>query len=156
MLVIFDNLRDDIRDEAIHLLLKIFSNIINHTTNKGKYINLNAKSIVQNLSQCDPAGCILLLAGFNLSEDNTRLIWSETKHNIKIMTIIYNILNSMTKTKQSTNLENHAVQMPLIFKGIQQNSNISGVSVKSTLLQQEFLGLNLHSELTFVIEGKPD
>ena len=115
--------REDIRNKAIKLLLKIFSNLINHPIKRKKYRAFNnAKKINKKLSRCKPAQHILLLSGFTLSNDQTRLIWMNTNENMMVIKYIHNILSSMTNPAQITNINNnHQQQAQLIFNQMQQN-----------------------------------
>ena len=111
--------------------MKIFSNIIKNPNQVGKYGNLNAKIMKKKLSLCDPAGDLLLFSGFELSNDNTRLIWKSTDQNMMIMKYIYNTLASMIHPlpKSSTNSDEQPTQ--LMFYQMQQNSMKSKKNIES-------------------------
>ena len=76
-------LREDERNKGIKLLSKILSNLIKNPTQTQKYGNLNLQKITQKLSKCKPILTLLHLSGFTKSQNNKRLIWSNTDSNIE-------------------------------------------------------------------------
>ena len=64
--------------------------------------------MTQKLSECAPAGAILLIAGFDLSNDNKRFIWNNTDENRTKIKYIYHTLNSMMN--ESTQIPIHQTQ----------------------------------------------
>ena len=83
------------RDKGIGLVLKIFNNIISNPSDIAKYGDLNFEKIKANLSKCLPALKLLFIAGFIVKDNENeekRLIWINTKENIKQMRNITEIL----------------------------------------------------------------
>ena len=136
--LVFDILhktRDDIRIKAITLLLKIFSNIINHPTKLEKYGDLHAKKINQKLSECGPAGELLSFSGFTLSNDETRLMWTQTDENLMIIKHIYNTLSSMINPAATTDINQNQSPPQSLFQQMQHNS-IKSKNVDTILTQK--------------------
>ena len=77
------------------MTLKIFENILNNPLQIEKYGNLNFDKILIKLSNCKPALKLLFIVGFvkeRAANNNTRLIWNNTKGNIEILSRIYKYL----------------------------------------------------------------
>ena len=95
--------RDEDRDKAMKLLIKIFTNIINNPTNTQKYGDLHALKMMKKFARCKPAGDLLLLSGFQPSNDNKRLIWTKTTNNMMKIRYIYTTLSTMIDSSSATN-----------------------------------------------------
>ena len=91
-------IREHDRIGGVKLLLKICSNIINNPTQTQKYGHLNLQKIVQKLSNCEPALKLLMLVGFEISENKTRLIWKNTEDNVTLLTVVKQTLSSIIET----------------------------------------------------------
>ena len=120
-------IRESDRIKAVKLLLKIFTNILNHPTQLHKYGNLKFDKIGGKLSNCRPALKLLALSGFQLSETETRLIWLNTDENMVTLKHIKNVLSSMVDSSllQSNGQElSHNVQQT---KMTQTTSNINAI-----------------------------
>ena len=76
-------------------MIKILGNIINNPTQTQSYGDLNFKKLNVKLSKCKPALGLLVLCGFSKSQNNRRLIWRNTKNNIKILKHIHDTLITM-------------------------------------------------------------
>ena len=66
-----------------------------------KYADLNLQSINQKLSQCKPAYNLLFVAGFKKSNNNTRLKWINTYHNVIALKKVHDALQTFDKIMQS-------------------------------------------------------
>ena len=94
--------RESERIKGIKLLLKIFGNIINNPSQTQKYGNLHSNKIMNKLTKCKPGLRLLLLSGFEATENNKRLIWMNTNNNMLKLKNIQNTLKSMIDTKSIT------------------------------------------------------
>ena len=92
---------EDDRIKGIKLILKIITNIINHPSQTQKYSNLNSNRIKQKLTKCQPALKLLWLCGFEKSDNNKRLIWTNTNNNMLILRHTKIKLSSMSNTHSS-------------------------------------------------------
>ena len=101
------------------MLLKIYTNIINNPTKTQKYGDLSIKKIGKKLSKCDPALKLLLLVGFEMSENKTRLIWQNTENNLGVLTLVRDTLSSMVDTSPNTSASAYN-QTPTITNNIHQ------------------------------------
>ena len=99
-------LRDEDRNKAIKLLMKILSKIINNPTQTQKYGNLHGLKMMQKFAKCKPAGDLLLLSGFQPSNDNKRLIWTNTTNNMKKLKYIHATLSTMLDSSISMSHSN--------------------------------------------------
>ena len=97
------NLRDDDRNKAVKLLIKILSKIINNPTQTQKYGNLHTKKMMEKFAKCNPAGDLLLLSGFEFSNDKKRLIWKNTTNNMMKLKYIHTTLSTMIDSSLTTN-----------------------------------------------------
>ena len=82
-------------------MLKVFNNIINNPTQLRKYGNLNFGKMKKRLSSCKPAFDLLILSGFKTSENDKKLIWTNTNNNMEMMKSIHDILVSMNITNST-------------------------------------------------------
>ena len=87
--------RESEREKGRKLILKISKNILDNPTQISKYGNLNFEKINKKLSNCKPALDLLFIAGFVIktSDNEKRLIWSDTEEHMTILHYIHEILN---------------------------------------------------------------
>ena len=97
---------------------------------------MNAHKIKKKLSECDPAGDLLLFSGFHLSNDKTRLIWLHTDLNMMIMKYVYNALNSMINPMSTMNNSQTQQQTQLIFRQMKQNAMKSNDKTDSKIINK--------------------
>ena len=76
-------------------MLKIFRNIIKNPSQIAKYGDLHAHRINDKLNKCKPALNLLYIAGFKKTNNNTRLIWTNTNNNIETLKYIHQTLQSI-------------------------------------------------------------
>ena len=115
--------------------MKIVKNIINHPSKTQKYGDLKLRTIVQKLTKCEPALKLLFLCGFKKSENNKRLIWSDTNNNIMKLRHIKIKLSMMLNNSASISKVN--TKEVSIRSGIsQQTANVEGNQIQSLLTQQ--------------------
>ena len=101
--VCFEIHRESERNKAIKLLLKIYKNLSNNPNEIEKYGDLNFYKIDQKLSSCKPAMDLLFLSGFTKSQNNNRLIWTNTNNNIMMVNHIQNALQSSSSNYNNNN-----------------------------------------------------
>ena len=99
------------RNKGIKVVLTVCRNLINNPSQAQKYGNLNAKRIQSKLSKCKPAFNLLFIAGFSKSNDNTRLIWTNTNNNARALQNLYQRLKAINA--RTTTL-NSSKQKPII------------------------------------------
>ena len=68
---------------------------MNNPTQIQKYGDLHFGKISQKLSKCKPALGLLLSSGFEKSNNDTRLIWTDANNNIILLNHIQTELKSM-------------------------------------------------------------
>eukprot|EP01084_Bolivina_argentea_P210379 358100_1 len=72
------------RVKGLKLLSKIFMKILKEPSEE-KYANLNLQKIKQKFMKCTPCFDLLLIAGFKISSDNTRLKWIHNANTMKLL-----------------------------------------------------------------------
>ena len=69
----------------------------------GKYGNLHSKKIHNKLSKCKPALDLLFIVGFKISNNNKRLIWSNTTNNLVLISYLYDQMQRMKGKRMISN-----------------------------------------------------
>ena len=152
--------RESERNKGIKLLLKILSKIINNPTQTQKYGDLNLQKISQKVSNCQPIIKLLLLSGFEKSQNNKRLTWSNTNNNMIALKHIHTKLSELvtTATKSATlqpngnNPQSNNLQQT-IFDAIMSTppANIQNTYSASNISAQPkvcYIILNIHYIMT--------
>ena len=112
--------RISIRNKAVKVLLKIFENILHHSTEIDKYGNLNLVKMEKKFEQCRCAMDLLVAVGFGKSNDGTRFIWVYNDENMRLLKSAYNELKTSVNEEHKIHLIN-----PSIFQSNSMKCNSS-------------------------------
>ena len=139
-------LRDEHRNNAIGLLMKIFTKIINNPTQTQKYGNLHSLKMMQKFAKCKPAGDLLLLSGFTPSNDKKRLIWTYNTNNMMKLQYIHATLSTMIDSSSSMKTTNSQID--------QLHSTIPNLSTQNFIPRQNQMSnaysVKINSFSTFI------
>eukprot|EP01084_Bolivina_argentea_P130910 231100_1 len=83
------------REKAVKLLCKILNNLLTNLSEIDKYGDLNRDTMQLKFSKCTPALDLLFIAGFEISNDTTRLKWKHKNNfvKLKLLSNVYEALN---------------------------------------------------------------
>ena len=123
-------LREAARDKAVKLLLKICENIMNSPSIIEKYGNLNSAKIHSKLSRCKPALDLLLIVGFKLSNNNQRLIWSNTWTNRALITNLHDRLQMMEDKKLISDVDLSSISQNVYLRHGFNNDEVSSIAME--------------------------
>ena len=115
--------RISIRNKAVKVLLKIFENILHHSTEIDKHGNLNLVKMEKKFEQCQCAMDLLVAVGFEKSKDGTRFIWVYNDEHMRLLKSAHNKLKTSVNEEHKIHLINPNIFQSNSMKCTSSNNN---------------------------------